>query len=226
MAAPISYHKRLMREYKKLQEAPLDLITALPTPANIREWHYVIHGLTEEPYAGGYFHGKVVFPEQYPMKPPAIFMITPNGRFQVNTRICLSMSDYHPETWNPAWSVSTILQGLLSFMLEETATAGSMSTSHAERQKYAKASLLHNLRDAQFVELFPELTQEIKSILRQRHANRTRAEQSGTGSGSGRGTDAASNPGLGSVLAFVAALVAFVAVLHNVVSDAASQKAS
>merc|ERR1712159_469708 len=110
------------------------------------------------------------------MKPPAIFMITPNGRFQVNTRICLSMSDYHPETWNPAWSVSTILQGLLSFMLEETATAGSMSTSHAERQKYAKASLLHNLRDAQFVELFPELTQEIKSILRQRHANRTRAE--------------------------------------------------
>ena len=32
-------------------------------------------------------------------------------------RLCLSISDYHPDTWNPAWSVSTILTGLLSFMV-------------------------------------------------------------------------------------------------------------
>lgn len=44
-------------------------------------------------------------------------MITPNGRFQTNTRLCLSISDFHPDTWNPAWSVSTILTGLLSFMV-------------------------------------------------------------------------------------------------------------
>jgi ubiquitin-conjugating enzyme E2 J2 len=30
---------------------------------------------------------------------------------------------------NPAWSVSTILTGLLSFMLETTPTAGSMESS-------------------------------------------------------------------------------------------------
>jgi len=32
-------------------------------------------------------------------------------------RLCLSISDFHPDTWNPAWSVSTILTGLLSFMV-------------------------------------------------------------------------------------------------------------
>lgn len=26
-------------------------------------------------------------------------------------------SDFHPETWNPMWSVSTILTGLVSFMV-------------------------------------------------------------------------------------------------------------
>ena len=46
-------------------------------------------------------------------------MITPNGRFQINTRLCLSISDFHPDTWNPAWSVATILTGLLSFMVRE-----------------------------------------------------------------------------------------------------------
>jgi ubiquitin-conjugating enzyme E2 J2 len=44
-------------------------------------------------------------------------------------RLCLSISDFHPDTWNPAWSVSTILTGLLSFMLETTPTAGSMEST-------------------------------------------------------------------------------------------------
>ena len=37
-------------------------------------------------YIGGYYHGKLVFPKDFPFKPPRIFMITPNGRFKVNTR--------------------------------------------------------------------------------------------------------------------------------------------
>jgi ubiquitin-protein ligase len=28
----------------------------------------------------------------------------------------LFVSDFHPASWNPAWSVATILTGLLSFM--------------------------------------------------------------------------------------------------------------
>lgn len=66
---------------------------------------------------GGYYHGKLIFPKDYPFKPPRIMMMTPNGRFQTNTRLCLSISDFHPDLWNPAWSVATILTGLLSFMV-------------------------------------------------------------------------------------------------------------
>lgn len=66
---------------------------------------------------GGFYHGKLIFPKDYPFRPPRIIMITPNGRFQTNTRLCLSISDFHPDTWNPAWSAATILTGLLSFMV-------------------------------------------------------------------------------------------------------------
>ena len=45
------------------------------------------------------YHGKVVFPNDYPFKPPSIFMLTPNGRFETGRRLCLSMSDFHPELW-------------------------------------------------------------------------------------------------------------------------------
>ena len=80
-----------------------------PNPNNYFEWHYCVYGLKDCPYEGGVYHGKLIFPVQYPLKPPGIEMITPSGRFETNKRICLSISDYHPETWNPAWSIPTIL---------------------------------------------------------------------------------------------------------------------
>lgn len=45
----------------------------------------------------------------------------------------LSITDYHPETWNPMWSVGTILTGLLSFMYDNQPTTGSITTSKAEK---------------------------------------------------------------------------------------------
>jgi ubiquitin-conjugating enzyme E2 J2 len=81
-------------------------ITAHPLPNNLLEWHFVLEGAADSEYAGGIYHGKLVFPAQYPFKPPSISFFTPTGRFAVNTKLCLSITDYHPESWNPMWSVS------------------------------------------------------------------------------------------------------------------------
>lgn len=35
---------------------------------------------------GGYYHGKLIFPREFPFRPPSIYMITPSGRFKCNTR--------------------------------------------------------------------------------------------------------------------------------------------
>lgn len=86
-------------------------------------------------------------------------MRTPNGRFAVDTRLCLSMSDFHPETWNPLWKVSTILSGLLSFMLEEEITNGSVAGSPELRRRYAHESLAFNLQDPAFRRLFPQFVE-------------------------------------------------------------------
>jgi ubiquitin-conjugating enzyme E2 J2 len=98
-----------------------------------------------------------VFPSQYPMKPPGIEMITPNGRFEPNKRICMSMSDYHPESWNPAWHTQTILLGLISFMNTDELTTGCIMTSDIQKRKLAKTSVAYNF-DKQ--PLFPTLFAE------------------------------------------------------------------
>ena len=67
-------------------------------------------------------------------------MHTPSGRFQPSTRLCLSISDFHPRSFNPAWEVSTILIGLMSFMTSEEMTTGSLGASPSERRWYAARS--------------------------------------------------------------------------------------
>jgi ubiquitin-conjugating enzyme E2 J2 len=123
---------RLKQDYARLMKDPVPYVkAAAPLPSNILEWYYVITGPEDTPYFNGVYMGKLVFPRDFPFKPPSIYMITPNGRFKSNQRLCLSISDFHPDTWNPAWSVSTILTGLLSFMVETQPTSGSIETSDA-----------------------------------------------------------------------------------------------
>ena len=164
MATPTAV-KRLRQDYLRIQRDPVPYVEAAPLPSNILEWHYVVKGPEETPYFGGFYHGKLVFPKDYPFRPPRIIMITPNGRFQTNTRLCLSISDFRPDTWNPAWSVATILTGLLSFMVEKTATLGSIETNIDQKRHLAVASWSFNLKDHTFCQLFPTICNEMREKL-------------------------------------------------------------
>ncbi|KXS99549.1 hypothetical protein AC578_4273 [Pseudocercospora eumusae] len=130
-------HKRLTREYATISKSPPQYITAHPSESNILEWHYILTGPPDTPYEGGQYWGTLVFPPDYPFAPPAIRMHTPSGRFRCSERLCLSISDFHPKSFNPAWEVSTILLGVLSFMTSEEMTTGSISASAAERKAFA-----------------------------------------------------------------------------------------
>jgi ubiquitin-conjugating enzyme E2 J2 len=130
-------HKRLTREYAALQSHPVEYITAHPSESNILEWHYILTGPPNTPYHNGQYWGTLVFPSDYPFAPPAIRMHTPSGRFRCSERLCLSISDFHPKSFNPAWEVSTILLGVLSFMTSEEMTTGSISATEAQRKEFA-----------------------------------------------------------------------------------------
>ncbi|UMM19758.1 hypothetical protein L5515_015224 [Caenorhabditis briggsae] len=159
---PTVAFQRLKKDYQRLLKEPVPYMKAAPLESNILEWRYIIIGAPKTPYEGGIYHGKLLFPKDFPFKPPAILMLTPSGRFQVNTRLCLSISDYHPDTWNPAWTVSTIITGLMSFMNDNQPTLGSLNSSESERRLLAKKSKAFNIKDKVFCTMFPEEAQEIR----------------------------------------------------------------
>ncbi|CAF1203234.1 unnamed protein product [Adineta steineri] len=165
-----SAFQRLQAEYRRLAKDPVPYLTAQPLSSNLLEWRYVVRGPSETPYEGGIYQGKIVFPVEYPYKPPSIYILTPNGRFKTNTSLCLTITSFHPDSWNPSWSISSILNGFLSFMCDTSATFGSIDTTYAQKRKFAYDSLAYNIQDSIFCELFPDITDEIKKILEERTA--------------------------------------------------------
>ncbi|KAL6736361.1 hypothetical protein Aduo_006723 [Ancylostoma duodenale] len=133
--------KRLMKEAVELRE-PTEMYYAQPLEDNLFEWHFTVRGPLDSDFDGGIYHGRILFPPEYPMKPPNVVILTPNGRFELNKKICLSISGYHPETWLPSWSIRTALLALIGFMPTAGAGAlGSLEYPVAERKKLAKKSL-------------------------------------------------------------------------------------
>jgi ubiquitin-conjugating enzyme E2 J2 len=75
---------RLTKEYQNLVKSPVPNILALPHPNNLYECHFIIYGLKDCDYENGFYHGYLSFPAEYPWKPPALYFITPNGKFQLD----------------------------------------------------------------------------------------------------------------------------------------------
>jgi ubiquitin-conjugating enzyme E2 J1 len=96
--------RRIQRELKEVQESSSRDFEAHPVDDNLFEWHFTFRGQEDSDFRGGLYHGRIQFPADYPMKPPSFFMVTPSGRFEVDQRLCLSNSDFHPESWQPSWS--------------------------------------------------------------------------------------------------------------------------
>ena len=108
--------RRIQKEYKDMCENKSAFVYAQPTEDDQFIWHFTIRGPLDSDYEGGLYHGIIELPSQYPFKPPKIMLLSPSGRFQPKTDICLSFTDYHPESWQPAWTISNILHGIVSYM--------------------------------------------------------------------------------------------------------------
>lgn len=67
--------------------------------------------------------------------------------------------------WNPAWSVATILTGLLSFMLSDDITTGSINSSDNDKRALAARSHAWNISQKKFREAFPDVRPPIFLML-------------------------------------------------------------
>nr|GMC51989.1 ubiquitin-conjugating enzyme E2 34-like [Ipomoea batatas] len=164
--------KRLQKEYRALCKEPVSNIVARPSPNNILEWHYVLEGSEGTPFAGGYYYGKIKFPPEYPYKPPAI---SPSGELEPYV-VGLKHSHRIALIYGFSLALAAFLF-IFPLQMDNSPTTGGVTTTTAEKEKLAKASLASNCKNPTFRKLFPEYVEKYQQQQHQQLASQSVSEQ-------------------------------------------------
>merc|ERR1711983_165441 len=136
-----SARRRLMRDFKRLQEDPPEGVSGAPGENNIMVWNAVIFGPHETPFEDGTFKLMMEFCEEYPNKPPRVKFLSrmfhPN--IYADGGICL---DILKNKWSPTYDVSAILTSIQSLLSDPNpnSPANSMAAQlfKENRREYEK----------------------------------------------------------------------------------------
>lgn len=122
--------RALAREFKSLQEEPLEGFRVNLVQEDLFIWEVAIFGPPDTLYHGGYFKARMTFPQDYPFSPPSLRFVSEIWHPNVyeNGRLCISIlhspvDDPHSgelpsERWNPTRNVRTILLSVISLLNE------------------------------------------------------------------------------------------------------------
>jgi ubiquitin-conjugating enzyme E2 D/E len=109
---------RIQKELKSIISDPPTNCSAGPVGDNLYRWEGLIIGPSDTPYAGGCFKLNIVFPENYPFKPPKVNFITKIYHPNIHKNggsICLDILN---NKWSPALTISKVLLSICSLLDE------------------------------------------------------------------------------------------------------------
>ncbi|CAN0014717.1 unnamed protein product [Ectocarpus sp. 12 AP-2014] len=142
--------RRIMSEWKQVQADGLAMgegrwsskgnsseTFRLKPVGNMFEWHFTFLGAKDSPFEGGLYHGSISLPENYPQSGPSVRLLNTNMRFKVGSRICLSASEYHQETWQPSWTVASLVSALVAHMTEAAVEIGAVRGATPSQKRKA-----------------------------------------------------------------------------------------
>jgi ubiquitin-protein ligase len=148
--------KRLMRDFREVEENRLETVYARPLEDNILEWHANLIGTAGTDYEGVCFHLIMKFPVGYPEKPPEVELKNYLKHGHVYGEwICLDMlqswrgftKEKHTG-WSSAYSVNSILLQLQAFLFapQKDVSLENVKTSIKVCSVYSCRRCPHNMK--------------------------------------------------------------------------------
>ena len=136
--------KRINRELNELSKDPPANCSAGPIAADMFKWRAFIMGPTESPYENGLYNLNIIFPNDYPFKPPKVTFVTKiyHPNINANGAICL---DILKDQWSPALTIGKVLLSISS-LLTDPNPDDPLSPEVANMYKNDKKQFLANAR--------------------------------------------------------------------------------
>ncbi|KAK3204919.1 hypothetical protein Dsin_018965 [Dipteronia sinensis] len=143
--------KRIQREMVELNSDPPPDCSAGPKGDNLYNWVSTIIGPTGTPYEGGIFFLDIIFPSDYPFKPPKVIFKTRIYHCNVDSAGNVWL-DILKDSWSPALTITKVLLAIrLMFTNPDTYSPIVLDIAHmylADRAKHDELAAEWTLRFA------------------------------------------------------------------------------
>jgi len=149
------FNKRIIKEIREAykQNASKDKIFLLgpdPDDETLTNWYALLFGL-DSPFKHGQYLVHIKLTRDWPNKAPVIEVLTPNGKFEPDKKICIAgITHFHEETNNISQTLIGAITGLISIIYQDSDTLASgigfiKNTNPKTQKKLAKESRNYNL---------------------------------------------------------------------------------
>lgn len=122
---------KIIKDLKSILDEPVEgIFCEFVNDSNVFEWRIFFEGPSGTPYEGGVFEARMLFPQEYPMQPPTLTIMSEFWHPNVfkDGRVCISilhspgndpMSGELPEErWMPTQTVATIMLSFQSMLAD------------------------------------------------------------------------------------------------------------
>lgn len=147
LTADLLGRKRMNGHFRNATKTRNDYVKFAVMEQNPYIWYIMIHGLEDE-FKGGEYLLKVEAGANFPHEPPQFTVLTPNGVFATEGKVCISNGEYHKENYDMRLGMggftTNIISGLINWR-QLGQGIGIMRTKVEEKVKYAADSKAYNM---------------------------------------------------------------------------------
>lgn len=135
--------------YKHTLKQRSEYLKFLINEQKIDEWYVMIEGMlgANDEFKHGQYLVRIVLPPAFPYKPPQFFFMTPNGVYETEVKVCVSIGEYHSQNYPSAQKVLGFVSNLVSGIIgwaELGSGINILSTDVPKKRSLAHASAQYN----------------------------------------------------------------------------------
>src|ERR1700753_4150528 len=94
-------------QYKKAISTPDEYVKYIISDDDISTWYVLLGGMdgNENEFMQGEFLVRIKLPINYPYSPPEFYFMTPQGVYDVEKKVCISIGEYHSDNYRAVLGV-------------------------------------------------------------------------------------------------------------------------